>query len=1323
MIKNKLLTIAAILGVLSLLAAAAVSVGTADESAAQPDFTGYTAISTPQQLALIGNDPNYPLNGAYYLDDDISFASVDTNGGADIDIYVTKTGTGLVIVLTPLSGSVSSVYAKMGASSSTANSGTLTLTNIPQGVNVLTIGGQLDSSVPFAYSVEIDTTANGVKVNGTFNSNGNFDPIGPANNRAFTGLFNGNGKTISGMNVAVFGTSDAYAGLFGYLGNNAQISDLGMIDGSVTAFSSSSDAYAGGIFSYAAAYATSMTMTNCYNTGLVAAYSPLSAYAGGIVGFAAADSLTLTDCYNTGTITIQGSDDTKTGGIIGYAMTMSPLTITHCYNTGLIATSVSSLTNTGGIIGSISSSETTISGCYNTGSVTAAAYSAEAGGIVGDIISLPSAVITDCYNTGSVTVSSTGMEALAGGIVAFELTLTVTVTNCYNTGQIMASSSSSSAYAGGIVCSGGMDTTVSGCHNDGPVTASASSSAYAGGIVSSSTQPTTITDCYNTGQISASSSATSSSSMVYAGGVVGFATSTVTVAGCHNDGSVSASSTSTVTASRVNAGGIVGYTTSKITITDCYSTGSVSVSASSAAYSGGILGYAMATTTSMTITGCHNDGSVSASSTSTASASRVMAGGIFGYAAINSLTATDCYNTGPVTIPLSAVAYAGGLFGNAMGDASVTFTGCYNTGPVTASASRMLSMTGGIAGSASSSVTTFADCYNTGSVDSSGPSPEAGGIVADIMSDTSTAITGCYNTGTIASSSSEMEAVAAGIVASITSSTVAVNDCYNTGTITSSSSSSAYAGGIACNAGASTIAGCYNTGPVTASASSSAYVGGITSSVTKPTTITNCHNTGQISASSSATSSTPPVYAGGIVGYIPSTASSPITITGCYNTGLIEITSSRGAYAGGIAGYIILQAASLTIKECYNTGTIAVSSSGPALAGGIAGQTSSPSITITECHNTGSVTVSSNSAQAGGIVGQTSTTSTVKITDCYNTGSVTASSPFPIMPANAGGIVGFGSALPITIFNCYNTGSVAASATVTANAGGIAGTVMPSSTVTNCYFLEGQIEVKGVQVSDVIYGFCSGTVTIDGGMVRSNGQDSGAKSASDMKPSLGDARAGNSIYFTGMTTVGSESVPGWDFDDIWVIFSEVNDGYPMPRSEASTVSGIVTEGVNPVAGATISYNGTYVTTDSAGRYVITVPYGSVVTITDVSKARHALRESLPLTFTLTSDVVQNFTMDKILLETSGEKIGAIGVVEGTADASSGASWVSINVRFDDGSFQRNVSRLVYFDSVAEFYVEFSSSSAQPVMYVVLLTDQRPVYNGTYTPLAMDAGGF
>lgn len=209
-------------------------------------------------------------------------------------------------------------------------------------------------------------------------------PIGK-DSHEFTGCFDGQGHTVSGLKVE--GVADA--GLFG-VAKAATIKNV-VVQGTVSGTS-----YAAGIL--ARAKTTACTIENCGNEADVTA----SKYAGGILGGIGTYgvSCAISGCYNTGTIVNTGNGN-YAAGIIGYDYGVTP--VTDCYNVGAVA---SSSGYAGGIRGNLSSTVGTITRCYNTGAVT--------GKTSGAIAPSSSNVLKNCYylNTGTdVNENATAMSS------------------------------------------------------------------------------------------------------------------------------------------------------------------------------------------------------------------------------------------------------------------------------------------------------------------------------------------------------------------------------------------------------------------------------------------------------------------------------------------------------------------------------------------------------------------------------------------------------------------------------------------------------------------------------------------------------------------------------------------------------------------------------------------------------------------------------------------------------------------------------------------------------------------------------------------------
>ena len=229
-------------------------------------------------------------------------------------------------------------------------------------------------------------------------------PIGTSSSKPYSGTFDGNGHTISGLYID--SSSDNYQGLFGYLGtsgdNKGTVQNL-----SVSGTVNSSGDYVGGVVGYN----NGGTVTGCIfsgsGSGSVSGYSNA---VGGVVGWNDSGA-NVENCYNTGSVNVI-SNSSAVGGVVGYNGSSS--TVENCYNTGSVTSSDSPV---GGVVG-YNGSSSTVENCYNTGSVTSS--DSPVGGVVGYNISS----VTNCYNTGTVSGSGGHVDGVVGDNRG-------TVKNCY----------------------------------------------------------------------------------------------------------------------------------------------------------------------------------------------------------------------------------------------------------------------------------------------------------------------------------------------------------------------------------------------------------------------------------------------------------------------------------------------------------------------------------------------------------------------------------------------------------------------------------------------------------------------------------------------------------------------------------------------------------------------------------------------------------------------------------------------------------------------------------------------------------------------------
>jgi len=168
---------------------------------------------------------------------------------------------------------------------------------------------------------------------------------------SFTGVFDGNGHTISHLTI----TGKDYLGLFGLLGG-ARVSNLGVVDVNITGSGFCVGGTAGGNGRWDT---PGGHVTCCYSTGTVTGYSNV----GGLVGV---NYGVVTQCYSTGVVSVSEIG----GGLVGVT---SCGVVTRCYSTATVSGDLS----VGGLMGILH--EGFVAECYSTGRVSGGDY---VGGLV-----------------------------------------------------------------------------------------------------------------------------------------------------------------------------------------------------------------------------------------------------------------------------------------------------------------------------------------------------------------------------------------------------------------------------------------------------------------------------------------------------------------------------------------------------------------------------------------------------------------------------------------------------------------------------------------------------------------------------------------------------------------------------------------------------------------------------------------------------------------------------------------------------------------------------------------------------------------------------
>lgn len=246
---------------------------------------------------------------------------------------------------------------------------------------------------------------------------------------SFGGTFNGNGHTISGIDITSGETGSV--GFFSIL-SGATVENT-IFSGSISVSDSSGANQVGGI----AGICSNSTIERCWNKmDVTFSIAGESDSCGGIVG-TISDS-TISECLNTGEITLGGNG--YVGGIVGVAGSDN-FTISNCHNEGNVECTASSGMAVGGIMGyaeiTTTSARAYITNCINSGMIEG--KNAKVGGIVGGYgeytkwwifgANDPTGYITGCINQSSVSNSNSNTKGYIGGVVD------TNIENCFMVGR------------------------------------------------------------------------------------------------------------------------------------------------------------------------------------------------------------------------------------------------------------------------------------------------------------------------------------------------------------------------------------------------------------------------------------------------------------------------------------------------------------------------------------------------------------------------------------------------------------------------------------------------------------------------------------------------------------------------------------------------------------------------------------------------------------------------------------------------------------------------------------------------------------------------
>lgn len=210
---------------------------------------------------------------------------------------------------------------------------------------------------------------------------------------SYTGTFDGQGYTISGLYFN--NPHSSYVGLFGSIGANGKISNVGVLD-SYFQFRELGGGLCG---------VNHGTVRDCKNTGSVRGLAAI----GGVCGLNDEGGI-IENSFNEGTVSGTGDNVQQVGGVCGY----NNGTIKSCYNTA----SVSGQNSVGGVCGFNSVGTTT--NCFNEGTVSGQTF---VGGVCGNGCGVTT---TNCFNGGIVSGQSH-----VSGVCGYDYNYDGTLTNCY----------------------------------------------------------------------------------------------------------------------------------------------------------------------------------------------------------------------------------------------------------------------------------------------------------------------------------------------------------------------------------------------------------------------------------------------------------------------------------------------------------------------------------------------------------------------------------------------------------------------------------------------------------------------------------------------------------------------------------------------------------------------------------------------------------------------------------------------------------------------------------------------------------------------------
>ena len=248
-----------------------------------------------------------------------------------------------------------------------------------------------DGLLAWNEAVQKDMTPNCTLADNIDLTGKDWTPIGTSFGNSYTGTFDGNGKTITGLTVT---GSDRYTGLFGFI--KGTVKNVVLTEINIT-----SGTFVGGV----AGWSFGGNIENCSVSGSVSGSD-----VGGVVGYQQGGSIT--GCSSSATV--KGTQ--RAGGVAG--ATNSGATLTACYATGDVTVENDGTSNAwaGGVVGS--NAYSTVIACYAAGNVSGTGSGTiHVGGVTGENFD---GTLTACYWSGLPDNDNGGATKVDGTNVTWQ---------------------------------------------------------------------------------------------------------------------------------------------------------------------------------------------------------------------------------------------------------------------------------------------------------------------------------------------------------------------------------------------------------------------------------------------------------------------------------------------------------------------------------------------------------------------------------------------------------------------------------------------------------------------------------------------------------------------------------------------------------------------------------------------------------------------------------------------------------------------------------------------------------------------------------------